>query len=70
MALFKFTKNIVEEKQIDVFNYGKHTRDFTYIDDIVGGIIKYLMLHRQKILIGIVISQILQLAKHPGRFTI
>ena len=42
MALFKFTKNIVEEKQIDVFNYGKHTRDFTYIDDIVGGIIKLL----------------------------
>jgi UDP-glucuronate 4-epimerase len=35
MALFKFTKNILEEKPIDVFNYGKHTRDFTYIDDIV-----------------------------------
>ena len=42
MALFKFTKNILEEKYIDVFNYGKHTRDFTYIDDIVGGIIKTL----------------------------
>ena len=40
MALFKFTKAILEEKPIDVFNYGKHTRDFTYIDDIVGGIIK------------------------------
>ena len=35
MALFKFTKNILEEKIIDVFNYGKHTRDFTYMDDIV-----------------------------------
>ena len=39
MALFKFTKNILEEKPIDVFNYGNHTRDFTYIDDIVEGII-------------------------------
>ena len=42
MALFKFTKNILEEKQIDVFNHGKHTRDFTYIDDIVEGITKTL----------------------------
>ena len=40
MALFKFTKAILEEKPIDVFNHGKHTRDFTYIDDIVEGIIK------------------------------
>ena len=42
MALFKFTKNILEDKSIDVFNHGKHTRDFTYIDDIVEGIIKTL----------------------------
>jgi UDP-glucuronate 4-epimerase len=42
MALFKFTKNILDEIPIDVFNYGKHTRDFTYIDDIVEGIIKTL----------------------------
>jgi len=42
MALFKFTKSILEEEPIDVFNYGKHTRDFTYIDDIVEGIIKTL----------------------------
>ena len=42
MALFKFTKAILEEKPIDVFNYGKHTRDFTYIDDIVEGVIKIL----------------------------
>tara|TARA_B100000035_G_scaffold308354_1_gene312880 strand:- start:95 stop:1111 length:1017 start_codon:yes stop_codon:yes gene_type:complete len=40
MALFKFTKNILEEKPIEVFNNGKHTRDFTYIDDIVEGVIK------------------------------
>jgi len=42
MALFKFTKAILEEKTIDVFNNGKHTRDFTYIDDIVEGVIKTL----------------------------
>ncbi len=42
MALFKFTKNILEEKTIDVFNNGEHTRDFTYVDDIVEGIIKTL----------------------------
>jgi UDP-glucuronate 4-epimerase len=42
MALFKFTKAILEEKPIDVFNHGKHTRDFTYIDDIVEGVIKTL----------------------------
>jgi len=42
MALFKFTKNIIEGKPIDVFNYGKHRRDFTYVDDIVQGIIRTL----------------------------
>ena len=42
MALFKFTKAILEGKPIDVFNHGKHTRDFTYIDDIVEGVIKTL----------------------------
>ena len=40
MALFKFTKFIIEEKTIDVFNHGNHSRDFTYIDDVVDGIIK------------------------------
>ena len=42
MALFKFTKAILEEKPIEVYNHGNHTRDFTYIDDIVRGIIKTL----------------------------
>ena len=42
MALFKFTKAILEDKPIDVFNYGKHRRDFTYIDDIIQGIDKIL----------------------------
>jgi len=42
MALFLFTKNILAKKPIQVFNYGNHTRDFTYIDDIVEGIIRVL----------------------------
>ena len=40
MALFLFTKNILEGKPIPVFNYGKHSRDFTYIDDIVEGVLR------------------------------
>lgn len=40
MALFKFTKAIIAGEPIDVFNYGEHYRDFTYIDDIVTGILK------------------------------
>lgn len=42
MALFKFTKAILSGESINLFNYGKHHRDFTYIDDIVSGIIKVL----------------------------
>jgi UDP-glucuronate 4-epimerase len=42
MALFKFTKAISEDTPIEVFNHGKHTRDFTYIDDIVEGIVQTL----------------------------
>tara|TARA_B100001142_G_C14298323_1_gene641811 strand:+ start:581 stop:1588 length:1008 start_codon:yes stop_codon:yes gene_type:complete len=42
MALFKFTKAIEEGKTIKVYNYGKHKRDFTYIDDIVEGVVKVI----------------------------
>jgi UDP-glucuronate 4-epimerase len=42
MALFLFTKAILAGEPIQVFNYGKHRRDFTYIDDIVEGIIRTL----------------------------
>jgi UDP-glucuronate 4-epimerase len=42
MALFLFTKAILEGKPIDVFNYGKMRRDFTYIDDIVEGVVRTL----------------------------
>ncbi|EPU6891184.1 NAD-dependent epimerase [Raoultella ornithinolytica] len=40
MALFKFTKAMLEGKSIDVYNYGKMKRDFTYVDDIVEAIIR------------------------------
>jgi UDP-glucuronate 4-epimerase len=42
MALFLFTKAILEGKPIDVFNYGKMRRDFTYIDDIVEGVVRVI----------------------------
>ncbi len=42
MALFLFTKAILEGRPIDVFNYGKCRRDFTYIDDIVEGVVRTL----------------------------
>jgi UDP-glucuronate 4-epimerase len=40
MALFMFVRNILEGKPIDVYNYGHHRRDFTYIDDIVEGVVR------------------------------
>ena len=42
MALQKFTKAIINNETIKVYNYGKHRRDFTYIDDVVTGVIKVL----------------------------
>jgi len=42
MALFKFTQNILAGKPIDVYNNGEMIRDFTYIDDIVQGIVKVI----------------------------
>ncbi|HEY6126389.1 MAG TPA: NAD-dependent epimerase [Steroidobacteraceae bacterium] len=40
MALFLFTKNILEGKPIDVFNHGHHKRDFTFVDDIAEGVVR------------------------------
>jgi len=42
MALFKFTKAILSGEKLPVFNYGKHRRDFTYIEDIVEGVVRVL----------------------------
>jgi len=48
MALFKFTKAILDGEKISIFNYGNHRRDFTYVDDIVEGIIRVLDQPAQK----------------------
>ncbi len=42
MALFKFTKAILENQPIEVYNYGKMKRDFTYIDDVIEGVVRTL----------------------------
>ncbi len=42
MALFKFTCNLLEGKPIELYNYGRHKRDFTYIDDTVEGVVRIL----------------------------
>jgi len=42
MALYKFTKSIIASEPIQLYNQGKHRRDFTYIDDIVEGVIRVL----------------------------
>lgn len=42
MALYIFTRNILEGKPIEVFNRGKHKRDFTYIDDVVTGVVRVM----------------------------
>jgi UDP-glucuronate 4-epimerase len=42
MALFKFTRKILAGEPIDVFNYGNHRRDFTYVDDIVEGVVRVM----------------------------
>lgn len=42
MALFNFTKAITEDRPIDVYNYGKMKRDFTFIDDIIEGVVRVI----------------------------
>ena len=43
MALFKFTKNILRNKPIEVFNFGNHYRDFTYVEDIVEAVYRLIL---------------------------
>jgi UDP-glucuronate 4-epimerase len=43
MALFKFTRKILAGEAIDVYNYGNHRRDFTYIDDIIEGVVRVMV---------------------------
>ena len=42
MALFKFTRNILEDKPIDVYNNGHHKRDFTFVEDIAEGVVRVM----------------------------
>ena len=42
MSLYKFTRNIINNKKIELFNNGNHERDFTYIDDVIDGLLKSL----------------------------
>jgi UDP-glucuronate 4-epimerase len=42
MALFRFTRGILNDEPIEVYNYGRMIRDFTYIDDIVEGVIRVI----------------------------
>ena len=42
MSLFKFSKNINISKKIDLYNYGNHIRDWTYVEDVVSGIYKII----------------------------
>ena len=42
MALYKFTNNILKNKLINLFNNGNHQRDFTYIDDVVDGVVSLI----------------------------
>ena len=48
MSILKFTKKILNNEKIDLFNFGIHSRDFTYIDDIVEGIVKAIFLLKKK----------------------
>ena len=42
MALFKFTKAIIEDKEIEVFNYGDMERDFTYVEDLTEAVFQLI----------------------------
>ena len=69
MALFKFTKAILEGKTIQVYNYGNHRRDFTYIDDIVEGVIRSLDNVAKLTKVGTAAIQILAPVRHRIRYT-
>jgi UDP-glucuronate 4-epimerase len=48
MSIYKFVKNLFNNKKINVFNGGKHSRDYTYIDDIIDAIFQLLKLKKNK----------------------
>ena len=55
MALFKFTKAVVNDETIDVYNHGNMMRDFTYVDDIVEAISRLIQNRLNQILNGLVL---------------
>ena len=70
MALFLFTRKILEQSPIDVFNQGDHLRDFTYVDDIVDGLERILTGRQCQIKLGMPVWPILRLVALPSKFTI
>ena len=70
MALFLFTKSILEGEPIKVFNHGEMIRDFTYIDDIVESIMRLLKSLLFKINLLILLIQILTLVGHLTEYSI
>ena len=48
MSLFKFVEAALNNKKIDVYNYGKHSRDFTYVDDVTESIFKLFFKIKEK----------------------
>ena len=63
MALFKFTKNILAGKKIDIYNYGNHSRDFTYIDDIIETIFVLIKRKSKKLKYNKIPFEILNIGK-------
>jgi UDP-glucuronate 4-epimerase len=64
MALFLFTKNILEGRPIELFNYGNHSRSFTYIDDIVQSI--YLLSQKDYFYDGSSVNKIFNIGGHES----
>ena len=48
MSIYKFSKKIINQKQIEIYNYGNHERSFTYIDDIVQNVLKMIKVERKE----------------------
>jgi len=69
MALARFTKAMLAGEPIEVFNFGQHVRDFTYVDDIVQGIVSVLDHPPREIPIGTRPGPRPIVRRHPGGST-
>ena len=70
MSPFLFTSNILASKPIDVYNHGNMETDFTYIDDIVEGLVSVVKKHLNLTPSGLEAHLTLLLHPHPTKFTI